>query len=168
MEDQGNRGRDEQPSARLRILVLHGPNLNLLGAREPHIYGSMTLADIVARLEQHAAALGVGVESFQTNHEGALVDFIQREAPAADGILINAGAWTHYSIAIRDALVASHTPFVEVHLSNIHAREPFRHHSVLANVARGQVLGFGWRSYAAALDALVGVLRDAAAAGPVV
>jgi 3-dehydroquinate dehydratase-2 len=144
----------------MRILVLNGINLNALGSREPGIYGSVTLAEIESRLQDRAKDLGVDVAFFQTNLEGELVNYIQQEAPSADGILINPGAWTHYSIGLRDALSAAAKPFVEVHLSNIYAREPFRHTSVLADVARGQVSGLGWRSYLASLDALVGLLRE--------
>ncbi len=144
----------------MRILVLNGINLNALGSREPGIYGSVTLAEIESRLQDRAKELGVEVAFFQTNLEGELVNYIQREAPSADGILINPGAWTHYSIGLRDALSAAAKPFVEVHLSNIYAREAFRHTSLLADIARGQVSGLGWRSYLAALDGLVGLLRE--------
>lgn len=145
----------------MRILVLHGINLNALGSREPSIYGTITLPEIDSKLQARAKELGVDVVSFQTNIEGELVNFIQREAPAAHGIVINPGAWTHYSIGLRDALAAAGVPFVEVHLSNVYAREPFRHHSLLAGIAQGQVSGLGWRSYVAALDALVGLLKEA-------
>ena len=144
----------------MRILILHGINLNALGAREPGIYGTATLADVTARIEARAKDLGVETACYQTNIEGDLVNFIQREAPTANGILINPGAWTHYSIGLRDALAAAAKPFVEVHLSNIYAREPFRHTSVLADLARGQVAGFGWRSYVIALEGLAGLLRE--------
>ena len=144
----------------MRILVLNGINLTALGSREPGIYGSVTLAEIESRLQDRAKELGVEVAFFQTNLEGELVNYIQREAPSADGILINPGAWTHYSIGLRDALSAAAKPFVEVHLSNIYAREAFRHTSLLADIARGQVSGLGWRSYLAALDGLVGLLRE--------
>lgn len=146
----------------MRILVLHGINLNALGTRESGIYGSATLAFVDQQLQERAKALGVEVVCFQTNHEGDLVDYIHREGPSAQGALINPGAWTHYSIGLRDALAASRLPFVEVHLSNIYAREPFRHHSVLADLARGQVSGLGWRSYVVALEGLVGLLQDGA------
>src|SRR2546427_4092 len=136
----------------MRILVLNGINLNALGSREPGIYGSVTLAEIESRLQDRAKELGVDVAFFQTNLEGELVNYLQREAPGCDGILINPGAWTHYSIGLRDALSAAAKPFVEVHLSNIYAREPFRHSSLLADIARGQVSGLGWRSYLAGLD----------------
>jgi len=144
----------------MKILVLHGVNLNTLGTREPHLYGATTLPEVDAALQARAAALGVDLETFQTNHEGAYVDFLQRRAAAVDGILTNPGAWTHYSIAIRDALAATGKPFIEVHFTNIHAREAFRHHSVTAAIARGSVIGLGWRGYLAALDVLVGLLRD--------
>ncbi len=148
----------------MRLLVLHGPNLNLLGQREPGLYGSSTLAAIDAALEQQAAALGVELACFQSNHEGALVDRIhqasgQAGSPASEGILINAAAYTHTSVAIRDALLAVALPFVEVHLSNTHAREPFRHRSLLSDRALGVICGFGPTSYRLALEGLVAHLR---------
>ena len=151
----------------MRLLVLHGPNLNLLGQREPGLYGSSTLAAIDAALEQQAAALGVELACFQSNHEGGLVDRIQQAggqawSPACDGILINAAAYTHTSVAIRDALLAVALPFVEVHLSNTHAREPFRHRSLLADRALGVICGFGPTSYRLALEGLVAHLQAAA------
>jgi len=135
-----------------RILILHGPNLNLLGRREPGIYGSQTLEDIDARLAGLGAELGLEVSAWQSNHEGALVDRIQ--AAGQDGtefIVINAGAYTHTSVALRDALAAVAIPFVEVHLSNVHKREPFRHHSYLSSLAVGVVVGLGADGYEAAL-----------------
>jgi 3-dehydroquinate dehydratase-2 len=149
----------------MHLLALHGPNLNLLGSREPALYGPASLVDIDAMLTERAQALGVGLDCFQSNHEGALVDRIQQAGAATgggwyDGILINAGAYTHTSIAIRDALLAVRTPFVEVHLSNVHAREPFRHHSTLADKAVGVICGFGPMSYTLALDGLVAHLRS--------
>jgi 3-dehydroquinate dehydratase-2 len=139
----------------LRLLLLNGPNLNLLGLREPGLYGSQTLAKIEADLCQRAEALGATLECFQSNHEGALVDRIHAGRGQLDGILINAGAFTHTSIALRDALLAVAIPFVELHLSNIHAREPFRHHSFLADKALGVICGFGPTSYRLALQGLV-------------
>ena len=144
----------------MRILLINGPNLNLLGTRNPEVYGSMTLADIVDRVTQRGEQLGAEIVPFQANAEGAIIDFIQANAPGADGILINAGAFTHYSLAIRDAFEAVGKPFVEVHISNVHAREEFRHHSVLADIAVAQVAGLGWRGYIAALDSLVGILKE--------
>ena len=144
----------------MRILLINGPNLNLLGTRNPEVYGSMTLQDIVDRVTQRGEQLGTEIVAFQSNSEGAIIDFIQANAPAADGILINAGAFTHYSLAIRDAFEAVEKPFVEVHISNVHAREEFRHHSVLADIAVAQVAGLGWRGYIAALDSLVGILKE--------
>jgi 3-dehydroquinate dehydratase-2 len=143
----------------LRILVLHGPNLNLLGKREPRLYGSATLADIDALLREEADRLNVEISCFQSNHEGALVDAIHEAFGTRDGIAINAGAYTHTSIAIRDALLGTKIPTVEVHLSNIYKREPFRHHSYLADVAIGQISGFGAESYRLGLQGLVGYLR---------
>jgi 3-dehydroquinate dehydratase-2 len=147
----------------MHLLVLHGPNLNLLGRREPGLYGARTLAEIDAALAERARVLGVGLESFQSNHEGALVDRIHQAADGVDGILINAGAFTHTSVALRDALLGVALPFVEVHLSNVHAREPFRHHSFLADKALAVICGFGPTSYDLALEGLVGHLRAAAA-----
>lgn len=146
----------------MRIAVVHGPNLNLLGQREPSIYGAVTLAEIDRRLEALAGELGVEVGSFQANGEGALVDHLQAVAPRTDGFVVNAGAYTHTSVALRDALVATARPFVEVHLSNVHAREPFRHHSYLADRAVGVVAGFGAESYLLGLRGLVLHLRAAA------
>lgn len=143
----------------MRISVLHGPNLDLLGQREPEVYGHSTLADIDASLAALASELGVELSSFQANGEGALIDRIHADAGRVSGFLINAGAYTHTSIALRDALVGVGRPFVEVHLSNLHAREAFRRHSYLAGVAVGVVMGFGAESYRLGLRGLVRHLR---------
>lgn len=151
MQDPSGPGTDERSVP--RILVLHGPNLNLLGVREPEIYGRTTLSDIHARLEARAQAAGVRLESFQSNHEGELVDRIQAAMEEGiDFILINPGAYTHTSVALRDALAAVSIPFIEVHLSNIHAREPFRHRSYLSDRAVGVICGLGAYGYEAALE----------------
>jgi len=144
-----------------KILVVHGPNLNLLGTRETDVYGTATLASIVTDLETLGVELGVEIESFQSNSEGEIVSAIQRARGEQDGILINPAAYTHTSVAIRDALLAFSGPIVEVHLSNIHRREEFRHRSLMADVAVGQVLGFGAASYVLGLRALAGVLASA-------
>jgi 3-dehydroquinate dehydratase-2 len=143
----------------MRVLLLNGPNLNLLGLREPGLYGAQTLEAIEAGLVHQAAELGVELACFQSNHEGALVDRIHAARGQADGILINAGAYTHTSIALRDALLGVAIPFVELHLSNVHARESFRHHSHLADKAIGVICGFGPASYGLALQGLVQHLR---------
>ena len=143
----------------MQLLALHGPNLNLLGTREPGVYGSQTLDQVNAALESRAQALGAAISCFQSNHEGALVDRIHEGRGRVDGILINAGAYTHSSIALRDALLGVAIPFVELHLSNTHAREPFRHHSTLADKAVGVICGFGPLSYTLALEGLVAHLR---------
>jgi 3-dehydroquinate dehydratase-2 len=139
----------------VRILVVNGPNLNGLGTREPQIYGHDTLADIVGRIEKRATELGATVTAFQSNHEGAIIDFLQQEAPTADGLIINAGGLTHSSVVLRDAIAASHLPAVEVHISNVHAREEFRHTSLLTAVCKGMITGLGWRGYVYALESLV-------------
>ncbi|MCT7973289.1 type II 3-dehydroquinate dehydratase [Laspinema olomoucense] len=144
----------------LNILVLHGPNLNLLGQREPGVYGSATLEDINRLLETEAKALQVKVSVLQSNHEGVLVDTIHGARDQHSGILINAGAYTHTSVAIRDAIAGVNIPTVEVHLSNIYRREPFRHHSYIAAIAVGQISGFGPDSYRLGLQALVHHLRQ--------
>lgn len=144
----------------LSILALHGPNLNLLGQREPGVYGTVTLNEINRLLEQEAESLEAKVSTLQSNHEGALVDAIQAASGQHHGILINPGAYTHTSLAIRDAIAAVAIPTVEVHLSNIYRREAFRHHSYIAPVAVGQISGFGPESYRLGLIALVKHIRQ--------
>jgi 3-dehydroquinate dehydratase-2 len=151
------------PPEQHRILALHGPNLNLLGTREPEVYGHATLGDIHIAMESLARANGARLESFQSNHEGQLIDRIQGAAAEGIGfIIINPAAYTHTSIALRDALAAVRIPFVEVHLSNIHAREPFRHHSYFSDCAVGVICGLGVRGYLAAVDFAVARLREQA------
>ncbi|RJE89931.1 type II 3-dehydroquinate dehydratase [Paenibacillus sp. 1011MAR3C5] len=144
----------------LRIAVLNGPNLNMLGIREPGVYGNESLSAIEAQVKSKGDELGIQVSCFQTNHEGIMIDRIHSAYGSEDGIIINPGAWTHYSYAIRDALSAISVPIVEVHLSNIHKREAFRHVSVVAPIALGQIAGFGASGYLMALDVLVRKLRS--------
>jgi 3-dehydroquinate dehydratase-2 len=144
----------------MRILLLNGPNLNKLGTREPEIYGPDTLVDIVGRVEKRAGELGAELAAFQSNHEGALIDFIQAEAEKADGLILNFGALTHSSIGLRDAVVATGLPAYEVHISNIFARERFRRRSMISDVCKGIISGFGWRGYLYALDALVAGIEE--------
>ena len=143
----------------MRILLINGPNLNTLGTREPEIYGITTLPEIEAHVGDRAEALNVEVRSFQSNSEGALIDFIQAETADAAGIIINPGALTHYSLALRDALAASGLPAIEVHISNIYGREHFRRRSVTAACCRGIVAGLGWHGYVAALEALIDIVN---------
>ncbi len=138
----------------MKVLVLHGPNLNLLGTREPDVYGKMTLAEIDQRLVEVGRELGVEVRTAQSNHEGALIDALQEARTWADGIVFNPGGYTHTSVALRDAISAIGTPVIEVHLSNIYAREEFRRTSLLSAVCKGSIVGLGWRSYEIALRAL--------------
>ena len=142
-----------------KIVVLNGPNLNMLGRREPAIYGATTLAEIEARLHERAQAAGLTLHCVQSNHEGVLIDTLQSEAWDCAGVIINPGALTHYGLALRDALASLSAPIVEVHLSNVYRREPFRHTSVVAPIATGQIAGLGWRGYLLALEWLIGQLE---------
>ncbi len=144
-----------------KVLLINGPNLNLLGQRDPDIYGTMTLAAIDEKIRERAKELGVEVAFFQSNSEGTLIDHIQQKAPGSQGVIINPGAYTHYSLALRDTLANLQVPIIEVHISNIHAREPFRRRSVTAPVVRGQISGLGWRGYIAALEYLVASREEA-------
>ena len=138
----------------MSILVLHGPNLNLLGAREPEIYGSLDFSSLCAKIQNHATKLGREIFQHQSNHEGELIDFIHSYDERIKGIVINPGAYTHTSIALRDALLAVNKPFIEVHLSNIYARETFRHHSYFSDIAVGQIVGLGVDGYLTAISVL--------------
>lgn len=142
------------------ILVMHGPNLNLLGLREPEVYGSQTLDWINEQLQEYASGQGISLRVFQSNHEGALIDTLQDVMTWADGVVFNPGAYTHTSYALRDAISAVGLPVVEVHMSNVHTREDFRHRSLLAPVCVGQIVGFGWRSYLLGVQALESYLAD--------
>ena len=138
----------------MRVLIINGPNLNILGKRNQSMYGIKTLDEINSLLEERGQELGVELVFFQSNYEGALIDFIQTESPQANGIIINPGALTHYGLSLRDALADANLPLIEVHLSNIHAREEFRHNSVIAPIAEGQISGQGWQGYVMALEKL--------------
>jgi 3-dehydroquinate dehydratase II len=144
----------------MKILILHGPNLNLLGTREPEVYGSMMLDDINAKLIEFGKELGAEVTCLQSNHEGTLIDALHEARTWAGGVVFNPGGYTHTSVALRDAISAIQIPVIEVHLSNVYAREEFRHVSMISAVCRGKVVGFGWRSYTLGLRALVEVLQD--------
>ena len=144
----------------MKILVLHGPNLNLLGTREPEVYGSMTLYDINMALTELGKELGAELKCTQSNHEGVLIDALQEARTWADGVLFNPGGYTHTSVALRDAITAIEIPVIEVHISNVYAREEFRHSSILSAVCKGKVVGLGWRSYTLGLRALVEILGE--------
>lgn len=143
----------------MRVAVIHGPNLRLLGLREPEVYGALTLPEVDDQLRELAGQLGTHLEIFQSNHEGEILDFIEEASQRVDGFVVNAGGLTHTSVALRDALIGVARPFVEVHISNTMAREPFRHHSYLSPVAAGVVFGFGIRSYLLGLRGIVAELQ---------
>jgi len=143
----------------MRILLINGPNLNTLGSREPEIYGTATLADIERIVADRAASLGAEIRAFQANGEGELIDWLQREQPEADGLIINAGAFTHTSLALRDAVAAVAFPVIEVHISNVWKREEIRHHSLLSPVVAGAIVGLGAHGYELAIEALVRMLK---------
>lgn len=158
---KGSTKRGSETIRNARILVLHGPNLNLLGTREPDVYGRTTLADIHAMMEARARAAGVQIESFQSNSEGELIDRVQAAGPEGiEFIIINPAGYTHSSVALRDALAAVRIPFIEVHLSNIHAREAFRQHSYFSDIAVGTIVGLGAQGYALALEAALARIRQ--------
>ena len=143
-----------------RFLVLNGPNINMLGQRDAGYYGVRTLDEVNEEIRRVADRLGVEVEFFQSNHEGALVDCIQQHWGQIDGLIVNGGALTHYGLTLKDALIDCRLPFIEVHLSNPLARDPWRRHSVLSDIARGQIAGFGWRSYTSALEILSALVEE--------
>ena len=144
----------------MKILVLHGPNLNLLGAREPEVYGSMTLGDINFKMIELGKELGAEVTCLQSNHEGALIDALHDARAWANGVIFNPGGYTHTSISLRDAISAIQIPVIEVHLSNVYAREEFRHASMISAVCKGKIVGLGWRSYLLGLRALAEILTE--------
>jgi 3-dehydroquinate dehydratase-2 len=144
----------------MKLLLVNGPNLNTLGKREPSIYGTDTLPEIVGRVEKRGAEMGAEVVAFQSNHEGAIIDFLQEQAEGAVGLIINPGALAHSSIALRDAIAGSGLTAIEVHISNVYAREPFRHRSVISAVCKGMITGLGWRGYLYALDAVVAATQE--------
>jgi 3-dehydroquinate dehydratase II len=147
----------------MRILLVNGPNLNTLGRREPHIYGYDTLDQMVERVEKRASELDAEILAYQDNREGALIDFIQQNQADAGGLIINAGGYSHTSIALRDAIAGSGLNAVEVHISNVYAREEFRHQSILAAVCKGMITGLGWRGYLYALDSLIELNKESGA-----
>ena len=142
----------------MKILILHGPNLNLLGTREPEVYGSMTLDDINKKVIELGKELGAEIKCLQSNHEGALIDALQDARTWASGVVFNPGGYTHTSLALRDAISAIQIPVIEVHLSNVYAREEFRHISMISAVCKGKVVGFGWRSYELGLRGLIDII----------
>jgi 3-dehydroquinate dehydratase-2 len=158
--NQGVNNQMNQEKNKLKVLVIHGPNLNMLGKREPEIYGKTTLDEINSDLENLGTKLGIFVETFQSNHEGAIVEKIQEAATTQKGIIINPAAYTHTSIAIRDALLALDVPIIEIHISNIYKREPFRHKSLISDVVTAQITGLGIKGYSMALKALAEMIQN--------
>lgn len=150
----------EQSKESLNVLIIHGPNLNMLGKREPELYGRTTLEEIDSTLKELGEELGLVVDTFQSNHEGAIVDKIQESAGVQKGLMINPAAYTHTSIAIRDALLLLDIPVIEIHISNIYKREPFRHKSLISDVATAQIAGFGVKGYSMALNALAEMIQN--------
>ena len=144
----------------MKILILHGPNLNLLGTREPEVYGSMTLNEINTKMISLGKELGAEIKCLQSNHEGALIDALQDARIWASGVVLNPGGYTHTSVALRDAISAIQIPVIEVHLSNVYAREEFRHKSLVSAVCKGKVSGFGWRSYELGLRGLIDIIKS--------
>lgn len=144
----------------MKILILNGPNLNVLGARDKSHYGDKTLDDVLTDVKDTADRLGIDIDHFQSNHEGKLIDYIQQESGNSDGIVINGGALTHYGLSVKDALTDAKLPVVEIHISNIHSREKYRQHSVVEYLAVGQIAGLGWRGYSLALESIVEHIRS--------
>ena len=158
--NQGVNNQMNQEKKKLKVLVIHGPNLNMLGKREPEIYGKTTLDEINSDLENLGTELGIFVETFQSNHEGAIIEKIQKAAATQKGIIINPAAYTHTSIAIRDAVLALDIPIIEIHISNIYKREPFRHKSLISDVVTAQITGLGIKGYSMALKALAEMIQN--------